>query len=141
MYPPSGFNFRIKFKGLDDPNMADTHFQSISGLETIIERNPVNQDDTILASTLILKRAARNPQASPLNRWLFSHFNKNKNVAELPEATIELLDETNSPYMTWTIKSIFPKSWKLSELNAEKSEVLIETIELSYKAILFSQIT
>ena len=141
MYPPSSFNFRIEFKGLDDPNMADTHFQSISGLEAIIERNPVNQGDGTVGSILILKRAAKNLQSSALNRWLFSHFNKNKNVAELPEATIELLDETNSPYMAWTIKSIFPKSWKLSELNAEKSEVLIETIELSYKAILFSQIT
>lgn len=140
MYPPLGFNFCIKFKGLDDPNMVDSHFQSISGLEAIIERALVNQDDNILASTLILKRAARNLQSSPLNRWLFSHFNKTKNIAELPEAIIELLDETNSPYMAWTIKSISPKSWKLSELNAEKSEVLIETIELSYKAILFSQI-
>lgn len=141
MYPPSSFNFRIEFKGLDDPNMADTQFQSISGLEAIIERNPVSQGDNIGTSTLILRRAAKNLQASALNRWLFSHFNKNKKVVELPEATIELLDETNSPYMKWTIKSILPKSWKLSELNAEKSEVLIETIELSYKSILFPQIT
>lgn len=138
MYQPSGFHFRIEFKGLDELNMADTHFQSISGLEAIIETNTTNHGDNIVYSSLILKRAAKNLHSSALNRWLFSHFNKNSDVAELPEATIELLDETSSPYMTWTIRDILPRSWKLSELNAEKSEVLIETIELSYKSILFS---
>src|SRR6185503_16625238 len=77
MYPLTGFNFRIKFKGLDDPDMVDTHFQSISGLEAIIEKNSINQGGAILASALILKRAVRNSQSSALNRWLFSHFNKN----------------------------------------------------------------
>jgi len=48
-----------------------------------------------------------------------------------------LLDASLKPYMSWTIRSILAKSWKLGELNAEKTEVLIETIELTYQELLF----
>ncbi len=146
MYPPVGFHFKVVFKGLDDPNGEDSHFQSISGLEASIENSTADQNNPgdnntnkIIFAPLILKRAVKNQQVSALSRWLFAHFNKNKEAASLPEATIELLDETNFPYMVWIIRGILPKSWKLHELHAEKSEVLMETIELYYQEIQFPE--
>jgi len=146
MYPPAGFHFKIVFKGIDDPHQSDSGFQSISGLEAYTDKK-LHQTSEISGSSqdepgysvLVLKRAARNYNESPLLRWIFSHFNKN-NLDPLPEAQIELLDDNHNPFMAWTIRHIIPKSWTLSELNAEKSEILIETIELYYRQLLISEV-
>jgi phage tail-like protein len=140
MYPPAAFRFRVLFRELDDPHGEDSHFQSISGLEANMQNDSADQnktDNLTHTPSLVLTRAVKSQQVSALSRWLFAHFNKNKNAASLPEAHIELLDETNEPYMVWVVRGLHPKSWKLHELHAEKSGVLMETIELYYKEILF----
>jgi phage tail-like protein len=139
MYPPTGFQFRIIFEGLDDPNQADSHFLSISGLEVWMDRQDAQAEFTepvprVGFSPLLLRRSVRNQHESALTRWIFSHI-KEKNGKPLPQAKIELLDDQLRPYMSWTIHQLTPLSWRLGELNAERSEVLIETIELEYKEI------
>ena len=39
--------------------------------------------------------------------------------------------------MKWTINNVWPRSWKIAELNAESGEVLIETLELNYNRLIF----
>ena len=141
MYPPTAFHFKIVFKGIDDPLRLDSGFQSISGLEAHTDKKlhetsegSGSSQDEPGYSVLVLRRAARNYNESPLLRWIFSHFNKT-NSDPLPEAQIELLDDNHNPFMVWTILRIIPKSWVLGELNAEKSEILIETIELYYEQL------
>lgn len=139
MHFPTASHFRIIFGGIGDSGKMDSGFQSVSGLGVDInvvlphrenESFPVPEKEGY--SILVLKRAARKSNESPLTRWLFSHFDKT-NTNPLAEAQIELLDENQESLMTWIIRDIFPKSWKLSELNAEKPEILMETIELYYK--------
>jgi phage tail-like protein len=139
MHPPTGFQFRILFEGLDDPHQTDMHFQSISGLEVWIDRQDSHAEfaepgPRVGFSPLLLRRSVRNHNESALTRWIFSHI-REKNGKPLAQAKIELLDDEFHPYMSWTIRQITPISWRLGELNAEKSEVLIETIELEYKEI------
>ncbi len=140
MYPPTGFRFSILFKGIDDP-LPDSLFNSIAGLEANTDRPTPGPDsesvlsyDKTVYPVLVLKRAARKYGESALLRWLFAGFKKTA-ANPLPEAKIELLDETGQVAMFWTIRNIFPKSWKLSELNAEKSEILMETIEVYYEEL------
>jgi phage tail-like protein len=137
MKPPLSFYFRIVFKGLDNPEQDDSGFQSVTGLAVAIP-GEIQNSTGICPVPLLLKRAVRKYSESPLTRWLFSHFNK-KDTHPLPEALIELLDEKHQPYMSWTIYKILPKSWRLEELNAEKREVLIETIELTYEEVRFQE--
>ena len=139
---PLSHRFRIIFSGLDTSSQEETGFQSIVGLETALHVVPGTRQEgqDVYASafqpTLVLRRAVKHYSESPLTRWLHACFN-DKQAAPLPEAVIELLDASLKPYMGWTIRSILPKSWKLGELNAEKTEVLIETIELTYQELLF----
>ena len=53
--------------------------------------------------------------------------------------TIKLLGEENKPLMTWTATNVWPRSWKMGELNAERGVVLIETLELNYNMLLLSE--
>ncbi len=39
--------------------------------------------------------------------------------------------------MKWEIIHAWPKKWKFGELNAERSEVLVETIEFNYNFFKF----
>ena len=139
MNPTIGLQFRIIFEGLDDPNQGDSDFLSISGLEVWIDRQDslpelTEPSSRIGFSPLLLRRSVRNQHESALTRWIFSHI-REKNGKPLAQAKIELLNHDLRPYMSWTIRHLTPLSWRLSELNAERSEVLIETIELEYKEI------
>ena len=143
MYPPLGFHFRIIFKGLPDGNDNEEGFQSISGLEAFMsddfpdskEKKKSKSFETRY-SPLVLKRGVVNINESKLSQWLFTCFNK-KRPTPLKEITIELLDESHKPFMRWTLRNLVPVSWKLGELNAEKAEILIETIELKYEELSF----
>jgi phage tail-like protein len=46
-----------------------------------------------------------------------------------------LLNEEHKPLMTWTINNVWPRSWKIAELNAMQGDVLIETMELNYNRL------
>ena len=41
--------------------------------------------------------------------------------------------------MYWKIIHAWPKNWKIGEMNAEKSEVFIETLELNYNRYEFKK--
>ena len=143
MYPPLGFHFRIIFKGLLTGSDGEEGFQSINGLEAFMSEDfPYSLEGKKTTgfktsySPLVLKRAVVSIEESKLSQWIFSCLNK-KRPAPLKEAIIELLDESHEPCMRWTLKNLLPISWKLGELNAEKTEVLTETIELRYEKLLF----
>jgi len=58
-------------------------------------------------------------------------------IEVIPTVTIVLLGEDHKPLMKWTANNVWPRSWKIGELNAERGEVLIETLELSYNRLLY----
>ena len=56
----------------------------------------------------------------------------------IPTVHIKLLNEEHQPLMHWTINNVWPRSWKIGELNAERGEVLIETLELNYNYLILN---
>ena len=132
MYPAIGFHFQVIFQGIDDPNGVDQGFLSVSGLTAGVTDVDGIAGATDSRGVVLLRRAVRPNTESALTRWLFSNFDAN-NVEPLPCAQVNLLDESHKPYITWVLHKITPKSWRLGELNGEKSEILVESIELYYE--------
>lgn len=148
-YPPVSFHFKVSFEGLtEEPKNAtlDTFFQSVAGLDAQLETETIKEGglngyDHVVPtrskfSDLVLKRGKLLPGQSGLTNWCKKAF---ENFEFSPvNITVTLLNEEHEPLMVWKIVHAWPKSWKMSELNAEKGEVLIETLELSYNTLTFS---
>jgi len=74
--------------------------------------------------------------SSYVTDWLKKAFDDEK-VEPIATVEIELLNEKHEPLIYWTINNVWPRSWKVGELNAERGEVLIETLELNYNRLVF----
>ncbi|HYF32554.1 MAG TPA: phage tail protein [Chitinophagaceae bacterium] len=151
-----GFHFRVVFEGLkkDDGSAADRsvessmemRFQSVSGLDASLETESVkeggeNRFEHMIPtrrkySPLVLKRGLLRLEDSALSQWFRRAFEDEK-VEPLPHVDIQLLNEDHLPLLFWKAIWVWPKSWKVGELNAERGEVLIETLELNYNRFEF----
>lgn len=130
-----GFHFRVTFEGVD------VSFQSVSGLDVQIETESIKEGGENRFehkvpvrrkySTLTLKRGILKPSDSGLSSWLQKVFH-NMEVDPMETLNVVLLNEDHEPLMEWQLSHVWPISWKIGELNAEKGEVLIETMELNY---------
>jgi phage tail-like protein len=88
------------------------------------------------AEALVLKRGILKPENSKLTNWLKKAFNEEV-LEVIPTVTIMLLGEDHKAIMKWTVNNVWPRSWKVGELNAERGEILIETLELNYNRLIF----
>lgn len=135
-----GFHFAVSISSTDGEDI-DARFQSVSGLDASIETENIkeggeNRFEHKLPvrrsySDLVLKRGQLSIKAASfLTRWckmaLESQWVQPLNI------DIILLDEEHKPLMKWEVVHAWPKKWKFGELNAERSEVLVETIEFNY---------
>ncbi|MGH3011631.1 MAG: phage tail protein [Gaiellaceae bacterium] len=48
---------------------------------------------------------------------------------------IVLLDDAGQPVLRWSLREAWPVKWELSELDASKNEVAIETLELAHEGL------
>lgn len=133
-YPPLGFHFKVEFAN----QIGEYEFQSVSGLNVELETEQVAEGGEnrfkhkLPVSTrypnLVLKRGIRVDSA--LTKWCreaLEDFDiKPTNI------TISLLNENHEPLMTWNVVHAYPVKWSVSEFNAEKSQLAIESIELAY---------
>jgi phage tail-like protein len=120
----------------------------VSGLDVTLDTEQVkeggeNRFEHVLpvrrkSSPLILKRGLLKPSESGLTRWLQKAFD-DEEVIPISTVVIKLLNEEHKPLMLWTINNVWPRSWKIGELNAEQGAILIETLELNYNRILLSE--
>ncbi len=136
-----GFHFKVFFTGLPKSNGTDISFQSVSGLDVQIEKEAMKEGGEnrfehqipgrSKYTTLTLKRGILKPEDSGLVQWCQQAF-QDMIVKPLTNVDVELLNEDHKPLMRWQLSHVWPVSWKVGELNAEKGEVLIETLELNY---------
>ncbi len=137
-YPPVGFHFLVEIDGFKED--ADIRFQSVGGLNQQMQTEALkeggeNRFEHALptrakSSDLVLKRGLVNSAAKDsLTRWIRDTIEQFRIVPK--NLTVKLLNEGHEPLMTWKVEHAWPKNWKVSDLNADKSELVIETIELS----------
>ena len=135
-YPPVSFLFQVSGLGGD----VDIAFQSVSGLniqlqtETYKEGGENRFEHTVPVRTkysdLVLKRGVVSRGQSELTKWFHDAFHNFIFVGK--DLTIKLFDQAGNPLLVWNVVNALPKNWKFSDLNAERGEIFIETMELSY---------
>jgi len=140
-YPPAGFYFKVV---IDDMPDSDSEFQELSGLSMSMETQSVKEAGEnrfthqlplpARAEPLVLKRGLK--ISSPLVEWCrkaiedFSFSPKNLHIF--------LLDVEGGaqgsprPLMAWHLVNAFPTKWEISGLNAQNSDIAIETIQINY---------
>jgi len=138
VYPPVSFYFRVSFNGITS-SVIDTQFQSVSGLSVEMETETVaeggeNRFTHVLPvrskyNDLTLKRGLF--KDSNLIKWCFATFESN--IILPVTLNISMLNEEGDPLFTWNVVHAWPKKWSVSDLNAESSEVAIESLELHYR--------
>ena len=138
-YPPPGFHFTVVFIGIIGVTENDIRFQSVSGLnaemgtEDLIEggENRFVQKLPTRAKypNLILKRGML--QGSALIKW-FKDATENHKFDPIT-INVALLNEMHVPLATWNFIGAYPVKWEISNLDATRSEVVVDTIEIAYK--------
>ncbi len=148
LYQTVSFHFRVVF-GFSERQTFDVRFQSVTGLDVQMETEAIkeggeNRFEHVVPtrtkySDLVLKRGLLSPAAkSGLTKWCLDAFD-NYNIQPV-NLEVHLLNEKHDPIMKWDVVHAWPKNWKLGELNAERSEVLIETLELNYNYCRFKAV-
>ncbi|EZH71843.1 glycerol acyltransferase [Aquimarina atlantica] len=143
-YPPVGFHFKVEFQDLDKEDI-DVRFQSINGLTVDMQTQSVKEGgehrfEHVLPirtkyTNLTLKRGLT--KNSKLIEWCTDAF---KTLLIYPkDVLVYLLNEEHEPLMTWNIVQAWPKKWSVSDFNAEKGGLVIETLELEYQYFTIEQ--
>ncbi len=137
-YPLTGFHFIVAFE-LFPQLPTDFSFQEVSGLSVSVEmesfkeggqnrfehRLPVRTGYT----DIILKRGMFEVP-SGLMAWC---INAVENFNFQPSnVLISMLNDSHVPVQSWYVVNAIPKKVEFSNLNAEQSQVAIETMTLSY---------
>lgn len=143
-YQTVNFHFKVEFNLGKD---YDVRFQSVSGLDSTLETESIkeggeNRFEHVIPlrrkyGPLVLKRGLLKPSDSGLTEWIQKAFEHEK-VEPIESLTIKLLNEEHKPLMYWTVNNVWPRSWKIGELNAMQGEILIETLELNYNRLVLT---
>ena len=137
----TGFYFSLSIEGMGGG--TDAGFQEISGLSKELKVDEVvcggeNRFKYRLPGgatfgNLVLKRGITLDK-SPLMDWCNNTLNGGLESPIRPKNVIvKLLNAGGEPCQSWTFIKAYPVKWSASDLNSEKSEVFIESIELAYQ--------
>lgn len=136
-YPPWGFYFKVEFGVSQKTN--DARFQSVSGLSVEYEYEMFREggenrfEHKLPVRTryadIMLKRGMLTD--SSVTDWLLKAFRDRE--FEPSDLSIILMNEKGEPLRTWKVAHAIPKSWAVSDLNANDNAIMIETLELTYR--------
>ena len=140
-YPPWGFYYKVEFTLRKGANMTanDARFQTVSGLsveydyESFKEGGENRFEHKLPVRTkyadMVLKRGMLTD--SRVIEWCLDAFRDRK--FEPADINVILMNEQGSPLRTWKVTHAIPRKWLVSDLNANESSIVIETLELSYR--------
>ena len=136
-YPLASFHFLVVFE-LFPQTPVDVRFQDVSGLSVTMgtesfteggENRFVHKLPTRTQySDLTLKRGLF--AVSGLTEWCRESI-ENYQIKPL-NLLVSLLNENHIPLQSWYVVHAIPTKWEVSSLNAEQSQVAIESLTLSY---------
>jgi phage tail-like protein len=145
--PLPAFCFKVSIDivgGGDEP--ATAFFKSVSGLsfetEVIdVASGGVNDTQFRLVGrmkwkNLVLKQGFT--KDSQLLKWQKAWATRDIGQMTRADGTIVMLDTALNPQGTWSFKAGWPCKWDMSEMDASKSEIVIETLEIAHEGLKFS---
>ena len=140
-----GFYFSLSFEG------EDAAFKEVAGISKELGMEEVASGGenrfkyrlpTVSASkNLVLKRAIV-PTGSKLITWCSNMLDAGLATAiQTQDVSVDLLDNEGTVLMKWTFYNAYPVNYAVSDLKSQESEILIETIELTYNYFNIKPIT
>ena len=139
--PLPTFCFRVTFDGTD----MQAFFKSVSGLKFETESVPIREggvnDTTFMLvgatkwSPVVLKNGFTS--GSKLLAWRQEWMRGNK-MTRL-SGTIIQMDTALKDKAVWRFNRAWPSKWELSELDAAKNELSIETLELTHEGLSYQE--
>lgn len=136
-YPPWGFYYKVEFS--ISQNTDDARFQTVSGLsveydyESFKEGGENRFEHKLPVRTkyadMVLKRGMLNDSA--VIKWFLAAF-RDREFSPC-DINVILMNESGDPLRTWNVAHAIPKKWTVSDMNANESSVVIETMELTYR--------
>lgn len=142
--PPTAFHFNVVFQGLAPP-IPDMAFQEVSGLETELSTEPLQEGGEnrfmhilpkqVKHPNLKLKRAMTT-MASGLVYWCKATLEGGFAEPIKPrDMVISLLNDVHVPVASWSVTNAYPVKWTIGNFDAMKNELAVEMIELSYLSL------
>jgi phage tail-like protein len=144
------FCFKVDFK-LPKGKVGEAFFKSVSGLKYETEVVPVKeggQNKTtyqLVGSTkwsnLVLKQGytGNSMLLAWREEWINAFSNGGKDsFTRIDEGTITQLNTALKPVASWTFYRGWPAKWEVSEFDASKSELAIETLEIAHEGLTFA---
>lgn len=140
--PPVSFYFQLYFGGSSSASGTDAAFQEVSGLTMHLETEEVIEGGEnrfkhqlptrVQYDDLVLKRGYI-AFGSLLRVWIEKTLNGGLNTPiETQNITLQLMNNKGNPITTWAFENAYPVKWETTGMNAEKSELLIESITFKY---------
>jgi phage tail-like protein len=137
-YPQVGFHFLVAFELFPQfPN--DVRFQEVTGLTATMEMEPFKEGGENRFVHQLPVRSSYSELVLKRGKFMGSgilHWCKNaiENFEFKPtNIMISLLNDDHLPLYNWYVINAIPKKLDVSGFNAERSEVVIETMTLSYQ--------
>lgn len=141
-YPLVGFYFTVTLP--ESGNDIDAAFQEVSGINIEMDLmdhkeggnnnfvwklpKPPKYDRLKLSRGVMLR-------SSVFRDWCQTCLINNYDLSNpivLKNVTVMLLDPEGRPAMKWTFYNAYPVKWSLSDLDAIKNQILVETVELTF---------
>lgn len=137
---PVAFQFTVTFG--TQPQDSDGSFQEVQGIGPELETEDVAEGGEnrfvhhlpkgMKHPRLVLKRGIA-PNSSRLVQWCQAVLEGGLVRPVYPKLLhVFLLDENGGPLRAWSFDNAFPVRWEVEAFGAQKNEVALETIELSY---------
>lgn len=134
-----GFRYDVTFLlGGVVPSPVKSRFRKVSGLQVSIETESAVGGFRNLANLQIPRKINYNnislERGLIEGEFLNAEFTQVLNAFVLipSDVLISVLDVEGEPKNSWLLMGAYPVRWSLSDFDANSSELLIETIELTY---------
>jgi phage tail-like protein len=137
-YPPVAFHFQVEFD-LPGAGGNDIRFRDVAGLSMELDQETYNEGGENRFShklpgrgrypDLVLKRGLLTD--SVVRKWCQAAIQD----LDIQTTTVwvSILNDAHQPLQTYTLINAWPKKWSVSDLNAESSALVIESLELAYQ--------
>jgi phage tail-like protein len=143
--PPLGYYFSVEILGTQTSNI-EAGFQEAKGLSAEMETETINEGGESRFAHKVPK-AVKYPSNLELKRglivssslfgdWCLDHLARGLNSKIVTQDLIvHLLDLSTAggkPILSWAIARAYPVKWDIGQLDARKSEIVVESLSITY---------
>ncbi len=134
--PFKSFSFLVEIDGV-----ASAGFKAVSGLAAEAEVVEYREGADKMSSSRKLPGRVEYPNVTlkrglATSRDLWDWWTTVRDGAlQRRSVAITLLDDARQPVLRWLLREAWPVKWEISELDASKNEIAIETLELAHEGL------